>query len=193
MNYELNRLFLIAGPSGVGKTSVAAALLTRGLPLERVVTCTTRDPRDKEKNNVDYHFLTQDQFRKGIKRGVFLEHADVYGNLYGTREQDVKDVWRHRKNALLVVDVQGKISIEKKIEHPQLVSIFLLPPSLRALEQRLKSRGANLAERRKRLRIAEQEIALAPTYTYQVENDSFGPCVALLRQIINHELYEKYV
>src|SRR5258708_1196475 len=165
-------LVLISAPSGGGKTTLCKALLAASPQMTRAVTCTTRAPRDGEQDGVDYYFLDATSFLKRVQAGNFLEHATVYGNSYGTLKAEVLGKLRQGKDVLLNVDVQGAATIrEKAHEDPELkdalFSVFLTPPSLVVLEQRLKKRGTDsTAAIQKRLSVARQEIAQCKNFDY---------------------------
>ena len=165
-------LILISAPSGAGKTTLVNLLLAAQPHMTRAVTCTTREPRPGEKDGVDYHFFTAEEFLKRLHAGNFLEHATVYGNSYGILKSDLLGKLRDGKDVLLNVDVQGSATIREQAEtEPELrralVTIFLSPPSVAVLEQRLKKRGADAeAVIQKRLAVARQEIAQWKNFDY---------------------------
>ena len=140
--------------------------------MTRAITCTTRAPRPGEKDGVDYHFFTAEEFLKRLHAGNFLEHATVYGNSYGILKSELLGKLRDGKDVLLNVDVQGAATIREQAEtEPELrralVTIFLTPPSVAVLEQRLKKRGADAeAVIQKRLAVARQEIAQWKNFDY---------------------------
>src|SRR5882672_11005693 len=141
-------LVLISAPSGGGKTTLCQQLLAARRHMTRAVTCTTRPPRKGEQDGVDYFFLDADSFLKRVQAGNFLEHATVYGNSYGTLKGEVLGKLRQGKDVLLNVDVQGAATIRQRAEEdPELkralVSVFLTPPSLAILEDRLRKRGTD--------------------------------------------------
>jgi guanylate kinase len=158
-------LVLISAPSGGGKTTVCNQLLVSRPGMTRVVTCTTRPPREGERDGIDYYFLSADSFLKRVQAGNFLEHATVYGNSYGTLKSEVLSKLRQGNDVLLNVDVQGAATIrERALEEPELkrvlVTVFLTPPSLAVLEQRLRKRDTDAEPViQKRLSVARQEIA----------------------------------
>ena len=165
-------LILISAPSGAGKTTLCELLLAHQPQLTRAITCTTRPPRPGEKDGVDYHFFTAEEFLKRLHAGNFIEHATVYGNSYGILKSELLDKLREGKDVLLNVDVQGAATIREQAEtEPELrralVTIFLTTPSVEVLEQRLKKRGADaVAVIRKRLAVARQEIAQWKNFDY---------------------------
>jgi guanylate kinase len=165
-------LILISAPSGGGKTTLCQRLLAARPGMSRAVTCTTRAPRQGERDGVDYYFLNAESFLKRVQAGNFLEHATVYGNSYGTLKAEVLGRLRQGQDVLLAVDVQGAATIQEKAqEDPELrralVSVFLTPPSLSVLEERLRKRGTDSAAAiQKRLGVARQEIAQWKHFEY---------------------------
>jgi guanylate kinase len=165
-------LILISAPSGAGKTTLCDLLLAAQPHMTRAITCTTRAPRPGEKDGVDYHFFSAEEFLKRLHAGNFLEHATVYGNSYGILKSELLGKLRAGKDVLLNVDVQGAATIREQAEtEPELrralVTIFLTPTPLSVLEQRLKKRGADAeAVIQKRLAVARQEIAQWKNFDY---------------------------
>jgi guanylate kinase len=165
-------LILISAPSGGGKTTLCRRLLEARPEMTRAITCTTRDPREGERDGTDYYFLDAASFLKRVQAGNFLEHATVYGNSYGTLKSEVLGKLRLGCDVLLNVDVQGAATIrERALEDPELkpalVTVFLTPPSAAVLEQRLRRRGTDAAAViQKRLSVARQEIAQWKNFDY---------------------------
>jgi guanylate kinase len=165
-------LILISAPSGGGKTTLCEMLLAACPHMTRAVTCTTREPRPGEKDGEDYYFLEAGNFLKRLQAGNFLENATVYGNSYGLLKSELLGKLREGKDVLLNVDVQGAATIRERAEdEPELkralVTVFLTPPSIEVLEQRLKQRGADApAVIQKRLGVARQEIAQWKNFNY---------------------------
>ncbi|HEY1490188.1 MAG TPA: guanylate kinase [Verrucomicrobiae bacterium] len=165
-------LILISAASGAGKTTLVNLLLAAQTNLTRAITCTTREPRSGEKDGVDYHFFTAAEFLKRLHAGNFIEHATVYGNSYGILKSELLGKLRAGKDVLLNVDVQGAATIREQAEtEPELkralVTIFLTPPSVVVLEQRLKRRGADAdTVIQRRLAVARQEIAQWKNFDY---------------------------
>jgi len=163
---------LISAPSGGGKTTICKQLLAARPQMARAVTCTTRPPREGERDGVDYYFLDAESFLKRVQAGNFLEHATVYGNSYGILKGEVLGKLRQGKDVLLSVDVQGAATIrERAQEDPELrkslVTVFLTPPSLAVLEERLRRRGTDSpAVIQKRLAVARQEVVQWKNFDY---------------------------
>ena len=177
-------LFVIAAPSGTGKTSLIRALLKRVDRLALSVSDTTRAPRAGEVDGHQYHFVDREHFRRGIEAGRYLEHAEVFGNLYGTSRDHVQALWDQGRDVLLEIDVQGA---EQVIEHyPQACLIFILPPSMATLAERLVNRQSDAAEViRRRLSEARREIAACRRFSWLVINDDFNLALEELHAIVS--------
>ena len=186
-------LVLISAPSGGGKTTLCQQLLAARRQMTRAITCTTRPPRKGEQDGVDYFFLDADSFLKRVQAGNFLEHATVYGNSYGTLKGEVLGKLRQGKDVLLNVDVQGAATIRQRAEEdPELkralVSVFLTPPSLEVLEERLRKRGTDSAAIiQKRLGVARQEIAQWKNFDYLLISSSISEDLRRMQAIIEAE------
>src|SRR5689334_13136608 len=165
-------LVLISAPSGGGKTTICKQLLEARPQMARAVTCTTRPPREGERDGVDYYFLDAESFLKRVQAGNFLEHATVYGNSYGILKGEVLGKLRQGKDVLLNVDVQGAATIRQRAEEDpelkkSLVTVFLTPPTLAVLEERLRKRGTDSpAVIQKRLAVARQEVVQWKNFDY---------------------------
>jgi len=160
-------LIVLSGPSGVGKDAVLARMRRLERPLYYVVTATTRPKRAREKNGVNYHFLSQKAFQQMIDRHQFLEWASVYGNYYGVPKDDVSSALSRGVDTILKVDVQGAAAIKKIV--PQAVFIFIMPPSTQALEKRLKRRRSESSKDLVlRLATAKEEIRRLPIFDYVI-------------------------
>jgi len=174
---------VISGPSGVGKSSFVQGLLSAGLNLEYSVSATTRTRRPHEVDGRDYLYLNRDEFRRRIEAGEFVEWAEVHGELYGTLRSETERRLDAGKNVLLDIDVQGGQAVRKVYRDG--VFIFVLPPSLASLEERLRGRGTDSDERiRLRLENARREIALVTEYDYAVVNDDLKAALHRVASII---------
>jgi len=186
-------LVLLSAPSGGGKTTLCKQLLAARPHMTRAITCTTREPRAGEQDGVDYYFLDASSFLKRVQAGNFLEHATVYGHSYGTLKAEVMGKLRQGRDVLLNVDVQGAATIhERAQEDPELkralVSVFLTPPSLAVLEERLKRRGTDSpAAIQKRLSVARQEIAQWKNFDYLLISDSIAGDLRQMQAIVEAE------
>ncbi len=176
-------LYLIAAPSGAGKTSLMKALLERNDHLALSISDTTRAPRRGEVDGEQYHFVDVESFRRGIEAEQYLEHAEVYGNFYGTRKDRVEALWKHGRDVLLEIDVQGAEQVRRHF--PEVCSIFILPPSLEALRQRLAQRGSDASEViERRLGEARREIEACNHFRWLVVNDDFDQALNELQAIM---------
>jgi guanylate kinase len=186
-------LVLISAPSGGGKTTLCQALLAARPDMTRAVTCTTRAPRPGERDGVDYYFLDASAFLKRVQAGNFLEHATVYGHSYGILKAEVLGKLRQGKDVLLNVDVQGAATIrDRALEDPELkralVSVFLTPPSVAVLEERLRKRGTDSpAVIQKRLSVARQEIAQWKHFDYLLLSASISEDLRRMLAIVEAE------
>ena len=164
---------VVSGPSGAGKSSFVKVLLDGGPELQYSVSATTRAKRSHETDGRDYFFLAREEFTRRADQGEFVEWAHVHGEMYGTLRSQTDEALRQGKNALLDVDVQGGKSVRQA--YPDGVFIFVLPPTLEALEARLRGRGTDSEERiRLRLENARREIPMAREYEYAVVNDDLA-------------------
>ena len=180
------KTFIVSGPSGVGKSTVLHALLEKRENMVFSVSATTRTPRAGEKDGVDYFFLDVDTFRDWIGRDAFLEYAEFVGNFYGTPKKYVQDAMDRGQDVILDIEVQGAAQVVQKM--PEVVRIFIAPPSWKDLEQRLKSRGTDSADKiLGRLERAKVEFMEARAYDYIVINDSVENAVAELEAIMTAE------
>ena len=163
---------VVSGPSGAGKSSFVKTLLEQGPDLVYSVSATTRSRRQHEAEGRDYFFLSHDEFRRRVESGEFVEHARVHGEWYGTLRSQIEEALRGGKNVLLDIDVQGGMAVRSV--YPDGVFLFILPPSMEALEARLRRRGTEPEERiRLRLENARREIPMVGEYGYAIVNDDF--------------------
>jgi guanylate kinase len=186
-------LILISAPSGGGKTTLCEQLLKSCPEMTRAITCTTREPRKGERDGIDYHFFSAAEFLKRLQAGNFLEHATVYGNSYGILKSELLAKLREGKDVLLNVDVQGAATIREQAEtEPELqralVTVFLTPPSLEILAERLKKRGADAeAVIQKRLAVAKQEIGQWKNFGYLLTSTTKAEDLRRMLEIIAAE------
>lgn len=176
-------LFVISGPSGVGKGTIKDLLLPRLTDVRLSISATTRSPREGEVEGRDYFFLNKEEFSSMVDRGEFLEYAQVYTNMYGTPEQYVLDNLQQGYDVLLEIDIQGAMQVKKKM--PQGVFIFIEPPSIDELAWRLSSRGKDSKESiAARLAASHAEMEYLKYYDYVVVNDNLNDAVNKVHSII---------
>lgn len=179
-------LIVVSGASGTGKGTVCAELLKRRTSLRYSISATTRNPRNGEQDGVQYFFHSRESFEKMIADGGLLEWADVYGNYYGTPKAPIERSLEEGQDILLEIDTQGALNVMEKM--PDGVFVFLLPPSLKELERRLRSRGTDAEEAIvRRLDSARGEIAAAKKYGYVVVNDVVKDAVDTIDAILTAE------
>ena len=177
------KTFIISGPSGVGKSTVLKELFKDRDDLYFSVSATTRAPRPGEVDGVHYHFTDVDHFQRLISEDAFLEYAEYVGNFYGTPKKFVDEAMEQGKDVILDIEVQGALQVTSK--RPEVVRIFIAPPSWKALEERLTGRGTDSAEKvQKRLVRAKVELQTANTYDYFVINDTVERAVRELNAIM---------
>jgi len=179
-------LFVVSAPSGAGKTSLLRALIPTDARLRLSVSHTTRGARPGEQDGTHYHFVDRARFEAMVAAGEFLEHARVFDNLYGTAERSVRDVLGANFDVVLEIDWQGARQVRARF--PEAVSVFIVPPSVEALRQRLSGRGQDSAEIiDRRMRDARSELSHFGEYDYLVVNDDFDEALADLRAIVGAE------
>ncbi|MDI3280604.1 MAG: guanylate kinase [Bacillota bacterium] len=184
--YRSGVLAVLSGPSGVGKNTVLNRLLTQRTDLRYSISVTTRPPRRGEKDGQHYFFVDREKFRQLVDQGELLEWAEVYGHYYGTPRRFIEDCLSSGYSVVLDVDPQGAAQIRQKV--PDGVFIFLMPPSWEALEQRIRSRGADSEETIvQRLTAAQKELAAVAEYDYVVLNDDLDRAVEDLSAIVSAE------
>jgi len=178
------KVIIISSPSGAGKTTIVKSIASSKPNTELSVSLTTREPRGGELNGVDYHFVSKLHFKKIIKKKLFLEHANVFNNYYGTLKSSVLKKIKKGKNVLLDIDWQGARQVKKKLLD-DVISIFILPPSLKELESRLKKREKNKLFIKKRMSKAKREIIHWKEYDYSIVNDKLSECIKKINYIID--------
>ena len=179
------RLFIIGAPSGAGKTSLVRALISEHPNLEMSISHTTRPKRPGETNGTDYNFVDHQEFNRLKRQNAFIEHAKVFDNQYGTTYASVQKIWDKEKDALLEIDWQGARKIRKSAK--KCTSIFIFPPSLKALEERLTGRGDSTEDIRRRMRDAQSEISHYKEFDYLIVNENFRECLEKIKHVIEAE------
>ena len=181
------RVFVITGPSGVGKGTLIRGLRERLPRLELSVSATTRAPRPGEQDGVDYHFLTREQFDRAVAQGEFVEHADYAGRSYGTLRSELEGRVDAGVPVVLEIEVQGARQVRAAM--PEAIQVFIAPPSLEALRTRLVGRGTDdQDEVARRLQVAETELAAQPEFAHVVVNDRLDEALEQLSAIVAAEL-----
>lgn len=177
-------LYVIAAPSGAGKTSLMRALLERRPAVSFSVSCTTRAPRPHEQDGRDYHFIDRAQFERLIRADEFIEHADVFGNLYGTRRSTVDAALAEGRDLILEIDWQGARQVRKRL--PEAIQIFVLPPSRAELEARLRKRATDSPEViARRLAESVSEMSHWREFDFVIVNRDFDQALAELEAIFD--------
>lgn len=184
------KIFILSGPSGSGKTTLYKKLLSENKDLVKSISVTTRSAREGEKHGRDYFFVSPAMFEYKKKAGHFLESQKVFNNYYGTPKKSVRDLLKGGRNVLLCIDVKGAKVVSRAF--PQAVKIFVKPPSLSVLKERLSNRGSeDLSTMNLRLKIAEEELREASHYNHVVINDTLSHAYQELKKIICHEIYPR--
>ncbi|MGE5672415.1 MAG: guanylate kinase [Mycobacterium leprae] len=180
-------LIVVTGPSAVGKGTICRALLSEAPGLRFSVSCTTRKPRPGEIDGVEYFFVSPEEFQQKVAGGELLEWAEVYGNYYGTPRQAVEEATEAGYHVLLDIDMVGAAKVRQA--YAGAVSVFVIPPSMAALEQRIKGRGTETPEAvERRLREAPRWVAEGLSYDYVMVNDDLQTAVKQLQAIIAAEM-----
>lgn len=183
----VGKLFVITGPSGVGKGTLIRALLDRRPELELAVSATTRLPRPGEQNGVEYHFLTLDEFQRHVDQGDFVEHAEYSGNRYGTLRSELERRVGAGVPVVLEIELQGARQVREVL--PDAVQVFIAPPSREALRSRLIGRGTDTPQQvTRRLQTADTELAAQTEFGHVVVNDRLDDAIDELAQIVGAEL-----
>jgi guanylate kinase len=183
----VGKVFVITGPSGVGKGTLIERLLERIPELELSVSATTREPRSGESDGRDYHFLSPEEFGRRVEAGDFLEHATYSGNRYGTLREEVERRLAEGRSVVLEIEVQGARQVRDAM--PEAVQIFIAPPSAEVLRQRLEGRGTDSPEAiEDRLRTAKTELAAWDEFPHVVVNDEMQKAASELEWLVRDEL-----
>ncbi|UOQ43106.1 guanylate kinase [Halobacillus salinarum] len=183
---EKGILFILSGPSGVGKGTVRKALFDQSTDLRYSISMTTRKPREGEVDGVDYFFKSREEFEELILQGQLIEHAEYVGNYYGTPRNYVEETLDQGNDVFLEIEVQGALQVRENF--PQGVFIFLIPPSLEELKDRIVNRGTETEEKVKnRLLAAKEEIDMMDAYDYVVVNDEIDHAVSKVQSIVVSE------
>lgn len=180
----MGKLFVVSGPAGTGKGTVVKELIGRGV-AELSISATTRAPRGREKNGIEYHFLKREEFEELISEDGFLEYAEYCGNYYGSPKKQIDEWIADGKNVILEIEVEGYRKVKAK--RPDCIGIFIMPPSLGELEKRLRGRNTETEEQiKKRLKRAEEEIPLSKLYDHVVVNDEVKKCADEIEKIFDN-------
>ena len=186
-------LIILSGPSGVGKNCVRQEIMKSGkVDLTYSISMTTRQPREKEVNGVDYYFVSKEEFQKNIDEGNFLEWASFVGNFYGTPKDKVEELRNQGKNVFLEIEINGANQVMSKIHDDRVISFFLMPPSIKQLENRIRKRQTESEEIiQERLQKGEKEMTMTKNYDYIVINDKISRAAQEIIDIIKAKTKKK--
>ena len=189
MSQNLEKVIILTAPSGAGKTSIASYLLNEMPQLSFSVSATTRAPRGNEKDGVEYHFISLEKFEEHIAQNDFLEYEMVYeGVYYGTLKSELTRIWNLGKMPVLDIDVKGAIKIQKQLEE-KCLSIFIMPPSIEVLKQRLENRKTETAENiQMRLDKASFEISFSNQFNVIIQNNDLTTAYTETKKVISNFL-----
>lgn len=192
MNINKGKIILISGPSGVGKKTILDEILNnKNLNIVYSISATTRPKRHNEIHGKDYYFLSHNEFENGINQGDFLEYAEFCGNYYGTPKQKIFEQLNQGKNVLLEIETLGAKNIMQQFDKDKIISVFLIPPSLEILKQRLINRGTETLETiDKRVQKASDELKYQDMYQNIVVNDNVNQTIKEITKIIEQS-YDK--
>lgn len=184
------RSIVISAPSGAGKSTIVGALLRKYPQLEFSISACSRAPRGQEQDGVDYYFLSPDSFKQQIEQGAFFEWEEVYaGMFYGTLQTELERIWSLGKVVVFDVDVIGALNIKDKLQKTA-VSIFIQPPSIQALEQRLRKRQTDTEDKiQLRLAKASEELSHAKDFDYVVVNDELTKAIEEVERIVEQLIH----
>src|SRR5690606_9161172 len=183
------KLIIVSAPSGAGKTTLVKHLLEKMPELEFSVSCATRNPRENETNGKDYYFISTEEFKQKIENQEFAEFEEVYaGNFYGTLKSEIERIWANGKHVIFDIDVIGGLDL-KKIYPENSLSIFIMPPSIEELENRLRNRNTESDEKlQMRIDKAEQELLLAPKFDVILVNNDLEKSKVEIVGLVSHFL-----
>lgn len=185
MKNSEKKIIVISGSSGVGKGTVIKSLLSSCEDIKLSISCTTRQPREGEEHGKNYYFITREEFEKAVKCDEFIEWAEFSGNLYGTKKSFVLESLKNGEHVLLEIDTQGALQIKQKM--PEVILIFIAPPSYEELEARLRGRHTETEEAiQKRLAFVDMEKENSKQFDYIVVNDEINRVVEEIKEIIGY-------
>ena len=180
-----NFIIILSSPSGAGKSTITRRLLETDKNITLSVSATTREPREGEEDGKHYYFLSKETFKEEIDKNNFVEHAEVFGNYYGTLKREVESKFADNKDIILDIDWQGARQVSDQLDIKRLLRIFILPPSIKELESRLRARGTDSEEViAKRMEKAKDEISHFNEYDYIVVNDNIDEAFEQVKSII---------
>ena len=187
-NFSSNQLIIISSPSGAGKSSICKRLILEDKSIKISISDTTRPPRNNEIDGNDYNFISMEKFKNRIVNNEYIEYANVFGNYYGSLYENVNDTLNKGFDILFDIDWQGSLQL-KKSQYPNILTIFIIPPSKDAIYKRLKQRalrsGDNAEAINERLNLYETEMSHKNEYQYVVVNDDFENCISEIKSIID--------
>ena len=182
----MKKLFVISGSSGVGKGTVIKKFLEKNPNFKLSVSCTTRQKRPGEEHGINYYYLTREEFMNAVDNGEFLEWTEFSGNCYGTNKKFVQNCLDNNENLILEIDTQGALQVKDKMDNA--ILIFILPPSMEELENRLRGRGTETEEAiQNRLNTVKSEMNNSKQFHYTVVNDEVEKAVVEIENIIKNE------
>ena len=186
-------LVILSGPSGVGKGTVRHHIMREHrVDLVYSISMTTREKRDKETEGVDYYFVSKEEFQRNIDEGNFLEWAEFVGNRYGTPKDKVEELRNQGKNVLLEIEIAGATQVLEKVRDDRVISFFLMPPSFKALEDRIRKRKSESEEKiQARLEKGKKEMTMTQNYDFIVKNDKITRAAREIEDLINKKLRGK--
>jgi guanylate kinase len=186
-----NKLIIFSAPSGAGKTTIVQHLLTKIPDLEFSISATTRNPRGNEMDGKDYYFISKEEFLHRIAKKEFVEFEEVYtGIFYGTLRSEIDRIWENGKAVIFDIDVEGGLHLKRKYGE-QALAIFVKPPSMEILVERLKGRGTDSSDKLKeRIKKAKKELKYAPKFDVILKNDDLHTACAEAKSLVNNFLIQ---